>query len=95
MGQSRRSPSETPWQATADLIYLIRNPVLREACFPKRGSAYAVEPATAKDDTPIREIIAEHESGHEGDLLARWWERHPAPRRGRGASRTEGGALPT
>jgi hypothetical protein len=29
------------------------------------------------------------------ELLRWWWERHPAPRRGRGASRTEGGALPT
>jgi DNA-binding CsgD family transcriptional regulator len=77
MGQARRSSAETLWQATADLIYLIRNPVLREACFPKRGSAHAVEPATPGDDAAIREIIATHESGDEADLLVQWWEHHP------------------
>ncbi len=77
MGQARRSSAETLWQATADLIYLIRNPVLRDACFPKRGSAHAVEPATLHDDASIREIIAAHEGGDEADLLVRWWEQHP------------------
>ena len=37
------------WEVTADLIYLIQNPVLRAACFPAGSSEHAVEPAVAAD----------------------------------------------
>jgi DNA-binding CsgD family transcriptional regulator len=65
------------WEATADLIYLIQNPVLRDACFPAGSTEHSVEPATAADDGAIREIARAHEAPAAADLLLRWWERHP------------------
>ena len=34
-----RIGASDPWQHTADLMFLIENPVLRDACFPARGRA--------------------------------------------------------
>lgn len=65
------------WQTTADLVYLIKNPMLREACFPAGRGDYSVEPATPDDDQAIRDIVARHEAPEAGALLIKWWERHP------------------
>lgn len=65
------------WQATADLIYLLKNPVLRDACFPAGGGDFSVEPATAADDRAIRAIAERHETPGAADLLIRWWASHP------------------
>ena len=70
-------PARRLWEATADLIFLLKNPVLRDACFPLEGSAHTVEPATEGDDTAVREIIARHESAPAAAVLLAWWERHP------------------
>ena len=73
-----RHPEEgRMWQATADLIYLIKNPVLRYACFPEGGSEHSVVPAAPADDAAIREIARAHETPAAEALLVRWWERHP------------------
>lgn len=74
--QARR-PRVDLWQATADLIYLIKNPVLREACFPHGGAAYSVEPARRGDGSAIRAITERHETPQAAALLLRWWDRHP------------------
>jgi DNA-binding CsgD family transcriptional regulator len=72
-----RGPRVDLWQATADLIYLIKNPVLREACFPHGGADYSVEPARRTDGPAIRAITERHETPHAAELLLRWWDRHP------------------
>ena len=66
-----------PWQHTADLIFLIENPVLRDACFPSARPSHGVEPATPRDRAAILEITARHESPSSAATLAQWWERHP------------------
>ena len=53
-----RVGSEVPWTATADLVFLIRNPLLRDCCFPPAAREYVVEPATAQDGAAIRRIAA-------------------------------------
>lgn len=75
--EQARRPRVDLWQATADLIYLIKNPVLREACFPHGGADYSVEPARLGDASAIRAITERHETPRAAALLLRWWERHP------------------
>lgn len=68
---------EELWRYTADMLYLIENPVVREAFFPSGAQALAVEPATAADLTTI-EHIAERHDGPEGrKLMLAWWRQQP------------------
>lgn len=75
--EQARRPRVDLWQATADLIYLIKNPVLREACFPHGGTDFSVEPAKPDDAAAIRDIAVRHETPAAAALLLRWWDRHP------------------
>ena len=65
------------WQITADLIFLIENPVVRDACFPSSRPQYVVEPARADDVTAMADIAARHESPAAAAALARWWAGRP------------------
>ena len=65
------------WRYTADLLFLIENPAVREAFFPTGGHHYIVEPASATDGTEIEEIIRRHESPPAAELLAMWWRQLP------------------
>ena len=75
--RARTPAPERLWAVTADLIYLIENPVLRAACFPAGSMEHAVERAIGADDAAVREILASHEGPGPAALLARWWERQP------------------
>jgi DNA-binding CsgD family transcriptional regulator len=75
--EQARGPRVDLWQATADLIYLIKNPLLRDACFPSGGTDHSVEPATPADESAIRAIADRHETPTAAALLLRWWDRHP------------------
>jgi DNA-binding CsgD family transcriptional regulator len=66
-----------PWRHTADLMFLIENPVLRDACFPSACPAHWVEPATPLDRAVVADIAARHESPAAAATLRRWWDRHP------------------
>jgi len=59
-------------------MFLIENPVLRDACFPSVRPAYWVEPATPRDRAAVFDIVARHESPTAAAVLGRWWERHGA-----------------
>jgi AAA ATPase domain len=65
------------WRYTADMIYLLENPEVREAHFPSGGHHYALEPATSADAAAIDAIIVLHEPPTAADLLRRWWTRCP------------------
>jgi hypothetical protein len=45
--RTRTPTPERLWAVTANLIYLIRNPVLRAACFPEGSAEHSVEHAAA------------------------------------------------
>lgn len=65
------------WRYTADMLYLIENPVVREAFFPSGAQALAVEPA-GPGDLPAIEHIAERHDGEEGRrLMVAWWRVQP------------------
>ncbi|MGQ0574700.1 MAG: LuxR C-terminal-related transcriptional regulator [Pseudonocardia sp.] len=65
------------WQVTADLMFLIENPVVRDSCFPSTRPEFPVEPARPQDAAAIAAIADRHETVAGAAALARWWERHP------------------
>jgi class 3 adenylate cyclase len=65
------------WQCTADLLYLIENPVVKEAFFPEGVSDFIVEPATGSEGGDILEITATTEPAEASQWTARWWDNHP------------------
>jgi tRNA A-37 threonylcarbamoyl transferase component Bud32 len=65
------------WRYTADMLYLIENPVVREAFFPSGSQALAVEPARREDSTAILEITEKHEGPDAAKHIRHWWDRHP------------------
>ena len=74
----REASADELWRYTADMLWLIENPVVREAFFPSGAQPLAVEPATAAD-LPAIEHIAERHDGTEGRrLMVAWWRHQPA-----------------
>ena len=65
------------WRYTADMLYLIANPVVREAFFPSVGQPLAVEPARPQDEPAIFSIAARHDGADAVAQLAGWWQRAP------------------
>jgi len=76
--QLREEVSEAPagelWRYTADMLYLIENPVIREAFFPSGAQPLAVEPARPEDVRSI-ELIARRHDGDEGARALIDWQR--------------------
>lgn len=64
------------WRYTADMLYILENPVIREAFFPSGGHQFAVEPSRPEDNGTIQTII-EQEGPEAAGLLKNWW--HLAP----------------
>lgn len=77
MSELRSATSGDLWRCTADLLYVLENPVVREAFFPTGGQEYALEPAQARDGSAILEIMARHESAPMDHSMAQWWTRAP------------------
>ena len=73
------STAGTPelWRCTADTLYLIENPTVREAFFPSGAQRYAVEPAQASDEHAIRAICDFQEPPGSASRLADWWQEVP------------------
>jgi hypothetical protein len=65
------------WRFTADLLYLIENPVCREAFFPSTAHPLAVEPAADHDAGAIEEITRLHDGPEATDGLLAWWRASP------------------
>lgn len=64
-----------PWRHTADLLFLIQNPVLRDGFFPSGPQPLAVEPATPADEPAVHRIITET-AAPEREALFAWWRYH-------------------
>ena len=75
--QSHCAVAHTLWQYTADLLYMIENPIARGAFFPENVSDLRVEPATASSADEIYKIIDSNEPEETGYWFKRWFERHP------------------
>ncbi len=73
----RAAATSDLWRCTADLLYVLENPVVREAFFPTGAQEYVVEPARSRDERQILEIIDRHERPETARWLATWWTRTP------------------
>jgi hypothetical protein len=71
------APNVDLWRYTADMLYLLENPVIREAFFPTSAQIYAVEPAFDRDGGTIRAIAERHEGAESARSLCQWWTAAP------------------
>lgn len=65
------------WAHTRAMIYLLENPIVREAFFPANAQSLAVEPAVAKDGAGLLAIAGAHETPAAARLIERWWQQAP------------------
>jgi hypothetical protein len=65
------------WRYTADMLYLLETPVVRETFFPSGTTPFAVEPARPGDRAEVLAIVARHDGPASAADIARWWERAP------------------
>jgi AAA ATPase domain len=65
------------WRYTADMLYIIENPIVREAFFPSAMQPLAVEVARPGDETAILVIAKRHEGEEAVRLLRAWWDEAP------------------
>lgn len=76
-GELRTASTPELWRSTADVLYLIQNPVVREAFFPEEAHGYAVEPARDSDAAAIRAIVERHEGPDGARAIDAWLTRLP------------------
>jgi hypothetical protein len=65
------------WRSTADAIFLIENPVVREAFFPSHSAQYSVDPAMPGDRDAIMDIVGRHEPPAAAAAMQLWWQHLP------------------
>jgi hypothetical protein len=65
------------WRYTADMLYILENPEVREAFFPSGTHHFAVEPARREDSMSIQTIIERSEGPEAARVLKTWWTRAP------------------
>lgn len=75
--EARTAPFRELWRCTADLIHLIRNPVVREAFFPRHALRFAVEPARPDDRQAILDITQAHDGHAAVSSMELWWQAIP------------------
>lgn len=75
--QLRTVPRAELWRSTADMIYLLENPAVREAHFPTSVHRFAIETASSADGKAIDQVIVRHEPDEAVKLLRSWWARCP------------------
>src|ERR1700751_3183249 len=73
----RTAPPADLWRYTADLLYLIENPAVREAFFPTASQRYAAEPGRPADEAQITAIARAHQPAGAAAVMLSWWETIP------------------
>lgn len=65
------------WRATADALYLVEQPAVRDAFFPSDRNQHAVEQARPGDRGFVLDAAHARLGPNEAAVLARWWEALP------------------
>jgi DNA-binding response OmpR family regulator len=73
-----RASNQDMWRYTADLLYILENPIVREAFFPTTEHQYSVESATPDDGAAIAAIVARYEPPSSAAALDAWWRLAPS-----------------
>ncbi|HEX3551255.1 MAG TPA: winged helix-turn-helix domain-containing protein [Candidatus Elarobacter sp.] len=74
----RTAPVADLWRYTADLLYLLENPVVREAFFPSSARRYVVEPARRADAMAIAAIARRYDGEAAARATASWLDAQAA-----------------
>ncbi len=77
MSELRAASAPEYWSCTANLLYVLENPVVREAFFPSGAPKFVIEKARPQDEAPILKIMEEHEHPDLLDPLRKWWRHTP------------------
>jgi hypothetical protein len=72
-----RASSHELWRYTADLLYILQNPIVREAFFPTTEHQLSPEVARREDGPAIAAIVARWEPPAAAAVLEAWWRREP------------------
>jgi hypothetical protein len=72
-----RASSLEMWRYTADLLYILQNPAIREAFFPSTDHLFSVEVARPDDQAAIFAIAGRYEPAASVAILEAW--RHTVP----------------
>lgn len=73
-GEMRDAPPDRLWRYTADMLYLIENPLVRAIYFPTTPQVHAYEPARPDDWEGIAAILRAHEPPEVLTVIRRYWE---------------------
>ena len=65
------------WRSTADMLFLLENPSIREGFFPSDAHRYVVETGEFGDEAAIREISLRHKGAASTQALMSWWDLAP------------------
>lgn len=61
------------WRATADTLFLIDEPVVRQAFFPQAAPPAGWEPARAEHRDAVLDMVRRHRTPAETDAISLWW----------------------
>jgi NACHT domain len=65
------------WRYTADMLYLVENPIVRNAFFPSGSDELTIEPARAADRAAIAAISLAQQGPEATALVDAWWRSAP------------------
>ena len=77
LSDSARRSAKSVWQYTADLLYLVQNPLIHNAFFRTGGMDVSLAPAVPSDREGIEQICVDTEPKESAGWLLRWFGRHP------------------
>src|SRR4051794_10118268 len=69
--------SSDNWRYTADLLFILQNPIVREAFFPTTDHLYSIEAAQPADRASVMEIADRHLSPSLAGVIDAWWRLAP------------------
>ena len=73
-----RASNHEMWRYTADLLYILQNPIVREAFFPTTDHLYSVETARPVDGTGrSRRSSGDYMPPASAHVMAAWWRLAP------------------
>lgn len=73
----RSAPASDLWRYTADMLYQLENPIVREAFFPTDAHIFGVEPARPEDATSVFDIVRRWDGPEAVRCLELWWQHAP------------------
>ena len=75
--EAKNAPASELWRCTADLLFMLDNPVIREAFFPSDARHLVVEPARRADAFAILALAQRHDGAEAARVIERWLARIP------------------